>query len=93
VRAKVLARRGLFDQAEREARENARLAEETDWLGYTGMAWSDLAEVLYLADGLGDAAVAARRAEEFFERKGSLVLLERVRRFREGLGDQGSGTV
>ena len=89
----MLARRGLFDQAEREARENARLAEETDWLGYTGMAWSDLAEVLYLADRLGDAAVAARRAEEFFERKGSLVLLERVRRFREGLGDQRSGTV
>jgi tetratricopeptide (TPR) repeat protein len=93
VRAKVLARRGLFDQAEREARENARLAEETDWLGYTGMAWSDLAEVLFLAGRFGDAAVAARRAEEFLERKGSLVLLERVRRFREGLGTQGSGAV
>ena len=57
------------------------------------MAWSDLAEVLFLAGRLGDAAVAARRAEEVLERKGSLVLLERVRRFREGLGTQGSGAV
>jgi class 3 adenylate cyclase/tetratricopeptide (TPR) repeat protein len=93
VRAKVLARRGRFDVAEREARENARLAEETDWPGYTGMAWSDLAEVVYLAGRPAEAAAAARRAEEFLERKGSLVLLDRVRRFREGLEAQGSGTV
>ena len=85
VRAKVLARRGRFDDAEREARENARLAEETDWPAYTGMAWSDLAEVLYLAGRSDDAVVAARRAEEFFERKGSLALRDRVRTFREEL--------
>lgn len=83
VRAKVLARRGRFDEAEREARANALLAEETDWPGYTGMAWSDLAEVLYLAGRSNDAAAAARRAEEFLEAKGSLVLLGRVRAFRQ----------
>jgi class 3 adenylate cyclase/tetratricopeptide (TPR) repeat protein len=82
VRAKVLARRGRFDEAEREARENALLAEDTDWPGYTGMAWSDLAEVLYLAGQPDDASAAARRAEEFLEAKGSLVLLGRVRAFR-----------
>jgi class 3 adenylate cyclase/tetratricopeptide (TPR) repeat protein len=83
VRAKVLARRGRFDEAEGEARENARVAEETDWPGYTGTAWTDLAEVLHLAGRLDDAAAAARRAEEFFEEKGDLVSLDRIRGFRE----------
>ena len=71
VRAKVLARRGRFDEAEREARENARLAEETDWPGYTGMAWTDLAEVLHLAGRATDAAAAARRARDSSRRKGA----------------------
>ena len=83
VRAKVLARRGRFEEAELEARDNARLAEGTDWPGYKGMACSDLAEVLHLAGRSDDAAAAARRSEEFFEAKGSLVLLDQVRRFRE----------
>jgi class 3 adenylate cyclase/tetratricopeptide (TPR) repeat protein len=83
VRAKVLARRGRFEDAEREARENARLAEETDWPGYTGTAWTDVAEVLHLASLPDDAAAAARRAEEFFEMKGDLVSLDRIRGFRE----------
>jgi tetratricopeptide (TPR) repeat protein len=83
VRAKVLARRGRFDEAELEARDNARLAEETDWPGYKGMAWSDLAEVSHLAGRPSDAVAAARRAEGFLEAKGSLVLLDRIRTFRE----------
>jgi tetratricopeptide (TPR) repeat protein len=83
VRAKVLARRGHFEVAEREARENARLAEETDWPGYTGAAWTDLAEVLHLAGRLHDAATAAGKAEEFFKMKGDLVSLGRARAFRE----------
>jgi tetratricopeptide (TPR) repeat protein len=85
VRAKVLARRGRFGDAEREARENVRLAEETDWPGYTGTAWTDLGEVLHLAGRFDDAATAARRAEEFFEEKGDLVSLGRARAFREEL--------
>jgi class 3 adenylate cyclase/tetratricopeptide (TPR) repeat protein len=85
VRAKVLARRGLFDEADREARENARLAEQTDWPGYTGMAWFDLAEVLHLAGRNEEAVEAARRAETFFEEKGNLVLLDRVRALRRDL--------
>jgi len=83
VRAKVLARRGRFEEAEREARENARLAEETDWPGYTGTAWIDVAEVLQRAGRPDPAAAAARRAEEFFEMKGDLVSLGRARAFRE----------
>jgi hypothetical protein len=75
--------RGRFEDADREARENVRLAEETDWPGYTGTAWADLAEVLRLADRLDDAATAARKAEEFFGMKGDLVSLGRARTFRE----------
>jgi class 3 adenylate cyclase/tetratricopeptide (TPR) repeat protein len=85
VRAKVLARRGRFDDAEREARDNVRLAEETDWPGYTGTGWTDLAEVLQLAGRPADAAAAARRAGEFFEAKGDLVSLDRIRTFAEEL--------
>jgi class 3 adenylate cyclase/tetratricopeptide (TPR) repeat protein len=91
VRAKVLARRGRFDEAEREARENARLAERTDWPGYTGMAWSDLAEVLHLAGRPNDSVEAARRAEGFLEAKGSFVLRDRVRRFRAEIEARPSG--
>jgi tetratricopeptide (TPR) repeat protein len=83
VRAKVLARGGRFEDAERVARENARLAEETDWPGYTGTAWTDVVEVLHLAGRPDDAAAAARRAEDLFEEKGDVVSLDRVRTFRE----------
>jgi class 3 adenylate cyclase/tetratricopeptide (TPR) repeat protein len=93
VRAKVLARRRLFEEAEREARENVGLAEQTDWLAFSGMAWADLAEVLHLAGRPDDAAAAARRAEGFFEQKGSLVLLERVRTFREQIQTRGLETL
>ena len=82
VRAKVLARRGRFDEAEREGARTRSSQRRRIGL-YTGMAWSDLAEVLYLAGRSNDAAAAARRAEEFLEAKGSLVLLGRVRAFRQ----------
>jgi class 3 adenylate cyclase/tetratricopeptide (TPR) repeat protein len=85
VRAKVWARRGHFVEAEAEARENARLADETDWPAYAGSAWLDLSEVLRLAGRPGDAAEAAREAEARFERKGIVVLLERARARRSEL--------
>ncbi len=85
VRAKVLARRGRFEQAERGARENVRLADATDWPGYAGFAWLDLCEVLRLAGRPRDAADAAREAEARFERKGVVVMLERARALRREL--------
>jgi class 3 adenylate cyclase/tetratricopeptide (TPR) repeat protein len=90
VRAKVLARRGRSEEAEREARENVRLAGETDWPGYTGTAWTDLAEVLHLAGRVDDAAAAARMAEGFFEVKGDLVSLGRARAFRQEIEATGT---
>lgn len=56
------------------------------------MAWSDLAEVLHLAGRPDDAAATAERAEGFFERKGSLVLLERTRTFRKALAAASGAT-
>lgn len=85
VRAKVLAQSGMFESAEQEAVGNCGLSEATEWPAYTGMAWFDLAEVLHLAGRNEEAAEAARTAEEYFERKGILVMLERARAFREML--------
>jgi tetratricopeptide (TPR) repeat protein len=82
VRAKVLARRGRFAEAEAEARENARLADETDWPAYAGSAWLDLSEVLRLAGRPKEAAEAAREAEARFGSKGTIVMLERARALR-----------
>jgi len=85
VRAKVWARRGRVAEAEAEARENARLADETDWPAYAGSAWLDLSEVLRLAGRPEEAADAAREAEVRFERKGIVVMLERARALRAEL--------
>src|SRR5205807_9738446 len=63
VQAKVLARRGLADEAEKLAREAVAIAEATDFHNMRGDAHLDLAEVLKLA-GRGDDAVAAARAAE-----------------------------
>lgn len=89
VRAKVLARRGRFDEALGEARENVHLAQQTDWPVYTGMAWLDLAEVLRLAGKLGEAVEAALQAEERFEAKGSVVMVARARAFLDQLEADG----
>ena len=48
VRAKVLARRGESDEAERLAREAVGVAEATDFLDPQGDVYADLAEVLLL---------------------------------------------
>ncbi|MGH2680592.1 MAG: hypothetical protein ACRDG8_08960 [Actinomycetota bacterium] len=80
----MLARRRRFEAAEREGRENVALAEETDWPGYTGMAWFDLV-ILHLAGRNEEAAEAARRSEEFLARKGSVVMLGRATALREQL--------
>lgn len=85
VRAKVLARRERFDEGEREAREIARLADDTDWPGYAGFAWLDLSEVLRLAGRADEAIHAAREAETRFERKGIVVMLERAQAIRREL--------
>jgi ATP/maltotriose-dependent transcriptional regulator MalT len=80
-RAKVLARRGELDAAERLAREAVSLAEQTDFLNLHANAVLDLATVLHHARRPEDAATAAEAANALYERKGNLVGAEGARSF------------
>ena len=75
--AKVLARRGEYEEGERVAQEAVALAEETDTLSAHGDALVDLAEVLALAGR--DPRAELEQALALYERKGNLVMAERGR--------------
>jgi class 3 adenylate cyclase len=79
VKAKVLARRGHLAEGEAVAREAVALAEETDMLESQGWAWADLAEVLSLAERTQEAAAALEEALARYERKGNVLISERMR--------------
>jgi class 3 adenylate cyclase/tetratricopeptide (TPR) repeat protein len=79
VRAKVLARRGERADAEQLAREAVAIGEGTDMLNGQGDAYADLAEVLQLNGKAGDAAAALERALDCYERKGNIVMAQRLR--------------
>jgi tetratricopeptide (TPR) repeat protein len=79
VRAKVLARRGEHAEAERLAREAVAIGDGTDSLIGQGDAIADLAEVLLLAGKPDEATTALRHALDRYERKGHLVLAQRMR--------------
>lgn len=78
VRAKVLARRGELDTAERLAREALAGAEQTDSLRGQADALLDLADVLQRGERGEEAAAATARAVELYERKGIVVAAERA---------------
>ena len=78
VQAKVLARSDEPDEAERLAREAIAIGAETDMPTSLGDAYSDLAEVLTLADRTSDAHAALQQALALYERKGDLVMVERT---------------
>jgi DNA-binding SARP family transcriptional activator len=79
VRARVLAHRGLHDEAEALAREAVALVAPTDALTDRGDALLALAEILALRDRPGDAALAAHEALDLYTRKGAVVLVDRAR--------------
>jgi class 3 adenylate cyclase/tetratricopeptide (TPR) repeat protein len=79
VRAKVLARRGEHDEAQRLASEAVAIGEGTDILNGQGDASADLAEVLSLAGRAEEAAEALEQALERYERKGNVVSAARMR--------------
>jgi tetratricopeptide (TPR) repeat protein len=83
VRAKVLARRGERDEAERIAREAVALADETDGLQRRADARVALAEVLGLAAQPDESARALAEALELYEAKGIAVLAARTRALLE----------
>ena len=65
--------------AERLAREATSLADTTELLERQGEAYADLGEVLFLGGKSDEAAHAFEEAFERFERKGNLVMAQRVR--------------
>jgi len=79
VRAKLLAREGRRDEAERVAREAVEASEGIDNLNMRGDALLDLAEVLRAAGREADAAGALEDAALLFEEKGNLVGAQRAR--------------
>jgi class 3 adenylate cyclase/tetratricopeptide (TPR) repeat protein len=80
VRAKVLARRGDLEQAERLVREAIELGEAVDMPCGTGEAYEDLGHVLYLAGKPAEAELALERAIEIYDAKGATAMTDRARR-------------
>ncbi len=80
IRARVLAHRGEFAEAERLAREAVEVVGPTDWHMQRGQASVALAEVLELAGRADEARAYYGAAIESFERKGSLPDAEATRR-------------
>ena len=86
VRAKVLARRRRFEEAEELARRGLDLIRATDELESQGNALMDLAEVLILADRSQEALGSVAQAEQLFESKGSVASARRASRLLEAIG-------
>jgi class 3 adenylate cyclase/tetratricopeptide (TPR) repeat protein len=80
VKAKVLARRGDRQDAERLAREAVAIAETTDDPNGQGDVYADLAEVLELGGRPTEAREALEQALQRYEGKGNVVSAARVRR-------------
>jgi class 3 adenylate cyclase/tetratricopeptide (TPR) repeat protein len=83
VRARVLARRGRIEEAERLAREAVRMLEGTQALAWHADALRDLAEILRRAERPDQAASVLRRALRLYEQKGDVVAAERAREILE----------
>ncbi len=79
VRAKLLARRGNLTEAERLAREATTLAGATEDIELGAKAFSDLAEVLRLADRPLESSAALESALRLHEQKGNLPGAARAR--------------
>ncbi len=85
VRAKVLARRASYADAERLAREAVTLSNSTDMLNERADALVDLAEVLTLARKREEATEALGTAEKLYTKKGYLVAVARTKSLLEEL--------
>ena len=79
MRAKLLARQGVYAGAEALAQAAVQLAARTDLLSHHGDAQLDLAEVLRLAGKPDEADAAVRAGIELYARKGNIVQTERAR--------------
>jgi tetratricopeptide (TPR) repeat protein len=84
TRAKVLARKGKVEHAERLARDAVALAADTDALTVHGDALMNLAEVFRLVDKEGEAIPIAEEARVLYEAKGNVVLAARAEAWPDG---------
>ena len=87
VRAKLLARRGELDAAQRLAREAVALGDPTDSLPEKASSRYDLAVVLIAADRREDALEALDEARALYEEKGHISGIARVDALRAELVD------
>jgi DNA-binding SARP family transcriptional activator len=78
VRAKLLARRGEHDDAERAARAAAAAAQNTDALNKRARVVLDLSDVLSILGREGETPLLVERARRDFEQKGNLVGADRI---------------
>jgi tetratricopeptide (TPR) repeat protein len=85
VQARVHARRGEREEADKLARAAVALLEQSDGLNYQGDAYCDLAEVLAAAGRADEAAEALEQALERYERKKNLAMVAQVRPRLEAL--------
>jgi class 3 adenylate cyclase/tetratricopeptide (TPR) repeat protein len=86
VEAKLLAKREEFDEAEAVAREAIDVIGRSDELDNQAQMHVSLVEVLRLAGRNEEAIQALDEALVLFERKGNLVMTERLRGQRSELG-------
>ncbi len=80
TRAKVLARRGDFEAAEKLAREAVEYAEASDFLHSHADALTDLAEVLALAGRPEESAPAIEAAIRLHAAKGNVLAVAQTRK-------------
>jgi class 3 adenylate cyclase/tetratricopeptide (TPR) repeat protein len=79
AKAKVLARRGNAEEAEQMAGEAVAITEPTQELNSRADSLLDLGTVLKLIGKPEDGRLALARALELYERKGNIVMAERIR--------------
>ena len=79
VRARVVANRGCFDDAERLARDAVTMAATTDWISLHADALLDLEAVLVAAGRTTDTPPIIAKAIRFYEQKGNIVAAEEAR--------------
>ena len=79
MRARLLARRGEVEEAERVARDAAAMASRTDYLDLRAQTTADLAEVLRLADRPKESASTLAEAIRLYEEKGNVAASGRLR--------------
>jgi tetratricopeptide (TPR) repeat protein len=85
ARARVLAARGSFDEAQRLARDAVERSEATDDLNMRGDTLVDLGEVLDAAGDREGAVAALDSALRLYEEKRNAAAVEVTRRRRSAL--------